>query len=145
MNTLQLQRYMINDPFIRERFGGVVAIDQLPLYVEKPSVFIVNTDPISLPGKHWVVLYIDRVSEHFDSSGLQPRPRFKNYLITTSDSYLFNSMRVQNVASKSCGLFCLFYCYFRCRDYTFKQIMEMFSENLALNEMTVHLFYRLTV
>ena len=73
MNTSQLERYMLNDPYIQEYYGGVVAVDQLPMRVNKPTIFIVNCDPIALPGSHWVVVYVDTICEHFDSAGFKPR------------------------------------------------------------------------
>ena len=146
MNTQQLENYMLNDPFIRRYYGGVLAVDQLPIFVTKPSIFIVNTDPIALPGKHWVVLFIDtQLCEHFDSSGYSPRHDFKIFLNAQGSKYLYNNNRLQDFDTETCGLFCLFYCYFRCRNNNFKEILDMFYENLKLNEITVKYFYASTV
>lgn len=145
MNTYELEEYMLSDPFIRRYYGGVIAADQLPLIVHKPSIFIVNTDPISLPGEHWIVLFMSTVCEHFDSAGMKPRDEFENYLTAKGPTYMYNDKRVQSFDTETCGLFCLFYCYFRCRGYKFKEIMDMFYDNLLLNEMLVKYFYTLTV
>ena len=144
MNTQELQQYMLRDEYIRQFYGGVIAIDQLPLFVCKPKVFIVNSDPISLPGTHWYAIYMDKINEHFDSAGFKPSETMEVYLIAKGPKYRYNSKRVQAFYSKSCGLFCLFYCYFRCRGFTFSQIMNMFSDNLKLNEILVQHFYELT-
>ena len=112
MNTLQLQRFMLQDPYIRHCMGGVVAADELPLVVKKPSVFIVNTDPKHLPGKHWIVVYVDQnVCEHFNSSGRQPNDEFSDYMTVQGPNYLYNTNRVQAIGSDTCGLYCLFYAY----------------------------------
>lgn len=144
MNSDQLAWYMLNDEYIRQYYGGVLAVDQLPMMVTKPTVFIVNTDPIALPGSHWVVLFIDSTCEHFDSAGFNPRPNFESYLNTRGSDYMFNTSRLQTVTSSTCGLFCLFYCYFRCRGYSFSDILDMFSSNLQLNEIIVSTFYTMT-
>lgn len=144
MNTEQLTWYMLNDAYIRPLFGGVLAKDELPLVVQKPTVFIVNTDPIALPGSHWVVLFMDKICEHFDSAGFKPRDGFDTYLTAKGPNYMFNDTRLQNVSSSTCGLFCLFYCYFRCRGFSFVDILNMFSSNLQLNEIIVRTFYNMT-
>ena len=141
MRTEELERYMLNDPYISQFYGGVAALDQLPLYIQKPSVYIVNSDPISLPGKHWYAVYFDDVNEHFDSAGFYPRRMLENYLIAYGPRFLYSNRRVQSFHSDTCGLFCLFYCYFRCRGYGLRQIMQMFSDNLYLNEEIVNYFY----
>lgn len=144
MNTEQLAWYMLQDPFIRRYYGGVLAIDELPIVVKKPTVFIVNTDPIALPGTHWVVLFMDTICEHFDSAGFTPRDGFDIYLTAKGPRYIYNDTRLQNINSSTCGLFCLFYCYFRCRGYSFADILNMFSSNLQLNEIIVRSFYTMT-
>ena len=141
MNTSQLERYMLNDPYIQEYYGGVVAVDQLPMRVNKPTIFIVNCDPIALPGSHWVVVYVDTICEHFDSAGFKPRADFETYLIAHGPRYMYNDQRVQGYNSNTCGLFCLYYCYFRCRGHSFSDIMNMFSTNLYINEALVKTFF----
>ena len=147
MNTQQLELYMLSDPYIREVYGGVVAYDQLPiLVVSRPRIFIVNTEPISEPGDHWIVLYFDHnVCEHFDSSGSVPRTTYMPYIFVNSVKFMYNNERLQHYNSDTCGLFCLFYAYFRCRGFLFNQILDMFYDNLLLNEFVVKTFYNLTV
>lgn len=136
---------MLKDPYIRLFYGGVIALDQLPSVISKPSVYIVNTDPAHLPGTHWLAVYFDSpVSEHFDSSGQKPPPSLELELIFHSSMYMYNTSRVQSFTSNTCGEFSLFFCYFRCRGFTFKEIMNMFTGNLEENENLVQLFYNFT-
>ena len=118
MNTQQLRQYMLMDPYIRQYYGGVIPRDRLPLVVKKPTIYIINTDPSSLPGKHWVTLFMDTVCEHFDSSGLPPRKDFENLLIAHGPNYMFNNKRLQDFNTNTCGLYCLMFAYFRCRGYS---------------------------
>ena len=146
MNTLQLENYMLNDPYIRQYYAGTLAVDELPLVVTRPCIFIVNTDPIALPGKHWVTLFMDKqLCEHFDSAGFRPRKDFEIYLTAKGPNYLYNNNRLQNYNTETCGLFCLFYSYFRCRNHNFKEILDMFYDNLKINEALVKYFYVSTV
>ena len=144
MRTEQLQAYMLRDPYIRRYYGGVVALDQLPLIITKPSIYIVNSDPANKPGRHWFALFFTTVNEHFDSAGFYPNPTLEAKLIAHGPKFQYNDRRVQAFHSETCGLFCLFYCYFRCRGYSFRKIMKMFSDNLQLNEHIVEYFYRMT-
>ena len=47
--------------------------DQLPT-VECPGSYVVNTDPSTTPGEHWVVMFFNnqRSAEFFDSYRLHP-------------------------------------------------------------------------
>ena len=145
MRTEELQEYMLADPYIANVYGGVVALDGLPDFVRKPSIYIVNSDPSSEPGKHWYAVYFNRINEHFDSAGFYPNSTLESHLIAYGPRFMYNDKRVQAHHSDTCGLFCLFYCYFRCRGVSFKQIMDMFSSNLALNEEIVKYFYQITM
>ena len=111
--------------------------------MRKPSIFIVNTDPISLPGDHWIALYMDDTCEHFDPDGFSPRPYFETYLMAKGSKYKYNGKRVQDYISETCGRFCLIYYYFRARNFTFEEILNMFTDNLKLNEIIVSTFYAL--
>ena len=145
LNTLELASYMLKDPFIRQQYGGVLAIDQLPIFVQKtPKIFIVNTDISSKPGTHWFVMYVTGTCEHFDPAGLPTLPASEQFLTQHSKQYLINTQRVQDYDTYTCGLFCLFYSFFRCRGFSFVEIMQMFHENLAVNAEIVKHFYKIT-
>ena len=56
-DTDQLRRACQQDEFISPVFKGVFAADQVPfgsLAREASWAVIINTDPISKPGQHWV-------------------------------------------------------------------------------------------
>ena len=71
MNTLQIERLLKKDLKSKTIFKKVCALDQL----EKPtfsSAYVINSDPSSKPGEHWVAVYFDKRGrgEYFDSYGL---------------------------------------------------------------------------
>ena len=60
MNTFQLALILMKEPFTKESFPGVYACDQLSsIKISKyPKLFVVNTDPMELPGTHWIAIYL---------------------------------------------------------------------------------------
>ena len=73
MNTLQIERLLKKDLKSKTIFKKVCALDQLekPTF---PSAYVINSDPSSEPGEHWVAVYFDKRGrgEYFDSYGLPP-------------------------------------------------------------------------
>ena len=59
MNTFQLAQVLTKDPFTKGSFSGVYACDELTSIEinEYPKSFVVNTDPMELPGTHWIAIY----------------------------------------------------------------------------------------
>ena len=142
MNTLELSNFMLNDKYIRQHYGGVFASNTLPILYKDKKVYIINTDPSHLAGEHWVVVYTDDVNEYFDSLAHYPNSNIEQFLRTGVKSYLRNSVQLQLDNTSTCGLFCLFYCYFRCRGYGLERIVNMFNHNhLLYNEFLVKEFY----
>lgn len=145
MKTEELEEYMRNDAYISSFQWGVVAQDEIPHEIHEPAVFIVNTDPSTKPGTHWLTLFFNfNCAEQFDSSGQKPILNIQHELVTHSQCYMYNNVRVQSYFSDTCGQFSLFFAYFRCRGYSFREIMNMFSRNLEMNENLVNFFYSLT-
>ena len=73
MNTFQLAQVLTKDPFTKGSFVGVYACDQLSSIEinEYPKSFVVNTNPMELPGTQWIVIYFNEQmkGEFFDSYG----------------------------------------------------------------------------
>ena len=61
MNTFQLAQFLTKDPFTKRSFAGVYACNQLSSTEinEYPRLFVVNTDPMELPGTHWIMIYFN--------------------------------------------------------------------------------------
>ena len=61
MNTFQLAQVLTKDPFTKESFAGVYACNQLSSIQinEYPKSFVVNTDPMELPGTYWIAIYFN--------------------------------------------------------------------------------------
>lgn len=125
MNTAQLQQCATQDRLLSKYFIGVFAADTIP----KPSTgcYIFNTDPIAKPGTHWQARFIesDGTIEHFDSYG---RP---------SKAASYNTKRIQGPLSSACGQYCLYYLCHKVRGRRMKEIMNDFSADYVLNDLSV--------
>ena len=137
---------MMRDPLIRPLYGGTLAKDKLPLPPTKmPKIYIVNQQNSHQPGNHWIVMWIDTTPEYFDSLGKEPHAEFRHWLSLKKTPFMYNSKRLQNRDSDVCGQYCIMYSYFKCRGITFQKFVDMFDENLFLNDVKAKYFYDITV
>lgn len=145
MNTFQLEFLLKSNAVTRKVFCGVYAADELPprSQIKKP-ILIVNTDPKSSPGEHWLVIYINkREIEIFDSSGsLRNRKNkyIKKYLKTNFPGTLikYNTGCIQAFSSNICGIYCLVYAYFKAVKRSFEDFLKLFNpSNLESNDAKV--------
>ena len=58
MNTRQLTKLLVNDPYVKPLFKGVFAKDELR-YFKKGSC-VINTSPSTEKTGHWIALCIDK-------------------------------------------------------------------------------------
>ena len=84
MNTFRLDQVLTKDLFTKGSFAGVYACDQLSsIEISKyPKSFVVNTDPMELPGIHWIAIYFHEQvkGEFLDSYGWHPIHYNKHFL-----------------------------------------------------------------
>jgi len=145
MDTRQLHAALQNLPLASHVLGGVLPADRLPPRVtDKPKLYVVNTDPSHLPGKHWTAFYFprDAPAEYFDSLGKKPLPEFQQFLEENSNhGYMYNKKRLQGYKTNSCGHFCLFYATYRCQmNLSMENIIGKLSDNLEENDIRMREF-----
>ena len=87
VNTFQLAQVLTKDPLTIGSFAGVYACDQLSsIEIDKYlKSFVVNTDPLELPGAHWIAIFFNEQmkGEFFDSYRKLPihyNKHFLNYI-----------------------------------------------------------------
>ena len=87
---------------------GVFTRDELPnLNKERrPFALVLNTDPRSKPGQHWLALFGPKKGpiEIFDSFGLHPSSYGLAYLLPT-----FSHIQLQSAFSALCRHYCIFF------------------------------------
>jgi hypothetical protein len=112
-------------------FLGVFAADCAPTRFSKnkhryPCAYVINTDPASLPGKHWVACFIQspkHALEFFDSYGQAPAaypsirlPSFPRVRVVSSNVF-------QSARSMVCGHYCIYFVCQRLRSFSVKDIL----------------------
>ena len=127
-------------------FGGVRPSDMLQ-NCEVNKFYIVNTDPSTKPGQHWVAVYLKRgCCEFFDSLGQAPAQYSKNFndlLFIHGPSYMYTNYRLQNYGSSVCGQYCIFYIMMRSQGYSLYNIVNFFNtHSLKFNDSVVLHFYQ---
>jgi hypothetical protein len=114
-------------------FLGVFASDFIPHSVTRAGCLIVNTDPHTEKGTHWLAIQIQPKSYSsffFDSYGISP-------MITTIQSFLkrnsviceYNKVPLQSLTSDVCGKYCCLFALYMDRGYTPKQFINLFGHN----------------
>ena len=143
MDTLQISNVLSRDIETKKVFRGCFPRDELLLLnYDNPSLYVVNSDSSRNPGSHWVGIYIDRENKatYFDSFGCRPIHReFYIFLRMNSIACTFNSQTVQTFTNV-CGQHVLLFSLMIVRDYSLRQILDMYSEDLFLNDILVHDF-----
>ena len=142
MDTLQIERILKNDSCAKKIFKGVYPKDQLPT-VEYPGSYVVNTDPSTSPGEHWVAMFFNnqRSAEFFDSYGLHPIVYgLTDFLDSHASSWTYNSKTLQSLISEVCGHYTVYYILFRSRGCSLTEILTHFSDNVSVNDKTVERF-----
>lgn len=146
MNTIELQGLVEKILNKTSNSLGVLACDELPkLRVKKlPAVIIVNTDPSSMPGAHWLAIYIthDRQGYFFDSFGNPPTydeypPNIINFLSKNCKKLLYSQKQVQDVQSTTCGEHCIFFLSNIQKGVSYQRVLNMYTRNLICNDVMV--------
>ena len=123
------------------------SINELPRgNVDKPQLFIINSDESWLPGRHWVCVYIGEECEFFDSIGKGPsyyRNYLEDFLIANSENctYSYNTKRLQAHGTDTCGKYCIFFCVLKSMGYSFKDILDSFGPDLIENDEFIERYY----
>lgn len=117
MNSETVEKYLRRVPVL---FTGVYASDRLPTHVVPSSAIVVNTDPHTERGEHWVAIYRDgdsNVIEYFDSFGRPPFQAEYQQLLRRNAGchYVYNKYCLQGHDTSVCGHYCLTYLYCRAR------------------------------
>ena len=142
MDTMQIERILKNNSNTKKIFKGVYPKDLLPT-AEYPGIYVLNTDPSSSSGEHWIGVHSTNVksAEYFDSYVLHPIVHgLTDFLNSYSSSWIHNSKTLQSVISQVCGHDTVYYISFRSCDCSLPEIFSHFSSNVALNDRTVQRF-----
>ena len=147
MDSNQLKNILKSDIMTKHSFQGVYASDQLKQIskpTQLPASYIINEDPATKSGSHWVALYIDKNKhvEYFDSYGKLPIKPIETFLRRLSrEPNTYNSKQLQSFETQTCGPFCIFYLLQREQGFTLEKMIQMYfttnASKLLLNDYFV--------
>lgn len=123
LDTLELNNLLKNV----KGFKGVFAADELPCSSKWPCVLVLNTDPASKPGEHWVAIFISKtgVGKYFDSFGLPPSVEHAHWLDINCKSWTSSNATLQEINTVACGYFCAYYLLSRAKGLTHDRIIDI--------------------
>ena len=129
MDTELLNKLCRCDAVIGPLFEGVFPADLLPQKIQYPTALIANTDPHTKPGSYWVAIYIDPdgVGDYFDSYGRPPIDHFRKYLDRHCLQWDYSNRPIQEILTSTCGQYCLYFLYNRCRGVSMSKILASFD------------------
>ncbi len=101
---------------------GVFARNELPTGRLRPGAYVLNTH--NAPGQHWILLYVDDGAvELYDSLARSPA----RYGLHEIDRSL--PKRLQAEHSNTCGLYVLYFLYWRSRGITMDMLFHSLQKN----------------
>lgn len=130
MNSAQLWKCVKQNNQLLRYCTGIYASDTVPEKISAlPTCYIMNTDPISLPGTHWIAVYLSLYGQHefFDSYGRPQSSVVPNLRQPSAGTWQENRVPLQGPLSITCGQYCLYYLSERCAGRQMNEIVSDFS------------------
>lgn len=121
MDAIELNRLILKDDCMKAVTWGVFARDELPQFPLLPGAYVVNSH--ERPGQHWFLIFVGDGIEMYDSLGRKPI----DYELHFPCQYFHE--RIQEKNSNTCGLYVLYFLYWRCRG------IDMFT---LINSLTLN-------
>ena len=102
-----MQVYDIGKTLLGNKFVGVFPLDKIPKKL-RCGGYIVNTDPSTQPGEHWIAFNVRQNSiSVFDPFGEIYPAALVTQLKSTHKKINFNRFQCQNILTTNCGHLCL--------------------------------------
>lgn len=126
---------------------NVYAADRIPTILEKPCAIIVNTDNHDSPGQHWCAIFINKQENgfFFDSYGLPPINFYhRTALERNCKKYTWNTKCLQQLKSKVCGQYCVFFLHYMCfgQKKNFISFNNLFTRYKSKNDSMILSFFK---
>ena len=123
-----MKKYKLKDDTMNE--SQLQKIYNYPIYPRDSTIYsdkgFVNIDDGSMGGSHWTCFIVkDNKSYYFDSFGGKPD---KFILKQLPKPIIYHNYKVQDINSKLCGSYCLYFFYLIERMNYYDAIMKMYFE-----------------
>lgn len=136
MNSLQIEAALET---LRVN-AKVFAANRLPNSLSTPCALVINTDPDTRPGSHWVAVFIDKYKngEYFDSYGFPPLVESHTKFLTTScKKWIHNKTGLQSYNTTVCGQYCLLFLYFKVHGRSMREFLKIFPGPPLMNDKII--------
>ena len=145
MNTYEIQCILESDALIKQYNPKVFALDEFKSKVKtstKWGIFVVNDEPKTQSGNHWILVFIKPYEIIFVDSYGRPPNYFKleKNLRTMKRNIIRNRIMIQGLFSNVCGAYCIFFAYHLARHRQLNDILNYFSNDLNDNDRKVYNF-----
>ena len=123
-----------------------MACDELPKYngCKLPAMLIVNTHLSTMPGEHWLAIYITKHKQgfFFDSFGNPPDydnfpSEINKFLVKNCTNISYSRKQVQSNYATTCGQHCVFFLYHIHKGVPYTTILKMYGPVLECNDCMV--------
>ena len=139
MDNFSLKKLILQCSHLTETFRGVWSADNFPTMEDQGASFqIVNTEPSSQTGKHWILLCRQRRGSKkeivfWDSLGKEPKTYKKLY---TRLTYLYEQILtfnhpLQSHFSNCCGLYCLLMAHHLPNSKNFETVAKVLPKKMV--------------
>jgi len=112
-------------------FLDVYASELLPRSITKTCTVIVNADPHTKGGSHWLAVHFRPKSSYayyFDSYGIVPFVlEIVDFVRRNSTTWDRNKIQLQRLTSDVCGKYCCLFALYMDRGYTPQQFVTLFG------------------
>ena len=140
-DELFLSNVLTQNAITRHIFKGFFSINErVAKPTTLPAAYIYNVLPsTSREIGHWVAIFIspDWRIEYFDSYGIRPPEKLFKMMKRWSSKIIWNRKRFQNYNSNVCGLYILYYIYFKCFGWSLQEIQQHFTTHSINNDKFV--------
>lgn len=140
MDTQEINTLLNSDEYSQPIFGGTLARDHFQSqYAWSPSrLFVINTDPSSMPGEHWLAVFRgDEDTFLFDSYGLNAKlfyPEIVSTLVESDNMHPITSgVTLQSLLSDVCGDYCVLFGLALSRGVSFQGFLDYWKESYSAN------------
>lgn len=151
MNSLDINRILKKNKHTKKNFVSVLPYDYItsikpPERNNLHTSFIVNNQPSTMNGLHWLALYLSKSQiELFDPLSFPPDIFYSelfNYLKSINKNIIISPFPIQPFNSKTCGVHCINYIFLRSLKMTHFEIFNLYySKNQSNNDYIVSNYF----
>ena len=125
-------------------FLGVFPSDMLPRSVTQTGTVIINTDPHTEKGSHWLAVHFFPKSSsayYFDSYGILPLvPDIEAFIRRNCTVWDYNKRQLQGLTSNICGKYCCLFALYMDRGFTARQFVGQLEGAASADKRIVRTF-----